>query len=212
MLVDPVHRDRLPGGPIDSHYVRHVCPDITQVHVVQDSDELILFELSPVGREIGRGIDRVGVSPLRLAAVAARCDEHQLAYVQRSIRLHTGPCDSRWDALEHEASRYARTFARWRPLGPALAVIFEWRKWLTRQQDDVETMARKGRRRYGQFVYRARQHSAAVARETRKAMRPPVTAKQATRPVKVWVHTIAKAWKLSVKRMRRLYLSAPTSK
>lgn len=212
MLVDPVRRDHLPRGPIDSHYVRDACPDVTQCCVIDDSDELVVFELSPVGREIGRGIDRVGVSPLRLAGVSARCDAHQLSYWRRSIRLHAAPLDARWNALEHEAERFARAFARWRPFGPALRVMFEWRKWLTRQQDDVETVIRKGRRRWGQVVYRARRQSAAVVRETRKAVRPPVTAKQATRPLKVGVHALARTWKLSVKRMRRFYLSAPTSK
>ena len=74
MLVDPVRRTLMPGGPIDSHYVRDCCPDLTECHVVDDSDDLVVFELSPAGRVIGKESVRRGVSPLRLAAVAANCD------------------------------------------------------------------------------------------------------------------------------------------
>ena len=208
MLVDPVRRTALPGGPIDSHYVRDCCPDLRQCHVVDDSDELIVFELSPVDRAIGRQIQRHGVSLLRLAAASASCDRHQLSNWQSTIRIHAGEGDERWTAVEAASSRFARGFERCRPCGPVLVVMFEWLKMLRRRQDAYETALRKARRRYPRAARRARQQAEDSAQILRKAMRPPVTAKQVGRPVRMLFHRAVKAWRLSVKRIRRFYLSA----
>jgi hypothetical protein len=147
MLVDPVERAKLPGGPIDSHYVRDCCPDLAQVRVVEDSDELVVLELSPAGREIGKGLDRDGVSALRLAAVAANCDGHQLAYWPHRIRLHAGPLDERWTAAERASSAFARRVDRWRPVGPALVVMFQTLRRWRRRREKYETALYKARKR-----------------------------------------------------------------
>ena len=203
MLVDPVLRDRLPGGPIDSHYVRDCVPDVAQCHVVTDSDELVVFELSPAGREIGRGIETRGVSPWRLAAVAASCDGHQLSYWQQPIRLHATDVDQSWATAEAAASRFARQFVQRRRLGPALVVGFEWLKMLRRRQDAVETVVRKAGRRYPQIVRRVKQQATDAAWSVRKGLRPSISAKQVTRPMKLLYHRAAKSWSLTVKRIRR---------
>lgn len=207
MLVDPVLRAKLPGGPIDSHYVRDCCPDVRDCHVVDDSDELIVFELSPVGREIGREIQRDGVSVLRLAAAAANCDRHQLSYWRRPIRLHAGALDEQWTAVESASSRFAGTFERCRPYGPALVVVLECRKWLRRRYDAYQTSLRKARRRYPQIMRRARQQAEACGRGVRKVLRPPITGKQIARPAKLLFHRAARAWKLKLKRIRRFHIS-----
>lgn len=208
MLVDPVRRTALPGGPIDSHYVRDCCPDVRQCHVVDDSDELIVFELSPVDRAIGRQIQRHGVSPLRLAAATASCDRHQQSNWQRMIRIHAGEGDEQWTAAEAASSRFARGFEHYRPCGRVLVVMFEWLKMLRRRQDAYETVLRKARRRYPWVVRRVRRQGRVLGHNLRKVMRPPVTPKQVGRPVKMLLHRTAKAWKLRVKRFRRFYLSA----
>jgi hypothetical protein len=190
MLVDPVHRTTVPGGPIDSHYIRDCCPDPSAVHVVDDSDELIVFELSPVGREIGGGIDRDGVSPLRLAAVAARCDGHQLSYWTRVIRLHGTALDERWDAAARAASVFAQRVDRYRPYGAALAAMFETLR-----------AARRRREKYAAQAYKLRKRSAKTLSAAQE--RAPRKARQLTRPVRVAVHRAAKAWALGVKRLRR---------
>ena len=86
--------------------------------------------------------------------------------------------------------------------------MFEWLKMLRRRQDAYETALRKARRRYPRAARRARQQAEDSARILRKAMRPPVTAKQVGRPAKMLFHRAAKVWKLRVKRIRRFYFSA----
>ncbi len=53
LLVDPVRRTELPRGTIDGHYLMRCCPKLKACHVVEDSDELAVFELTPVERNIG---------------------------------------------------------------------------------------------------------------------------------------------------------------
>ena len=53
-----------------------------------------------------------------------------------------------------------------------------------------------------------RQRLESFGRGARRAARPPVTAKQLARPMRLSFHRAAKAWKLSVKRMRRFPFSA----
>jgi hypothetical protein len=202
MLVDPVLRTLMPGGPIDSHYVRDCCPDLTQCHVVDDSDDLVVFELSPAGRVISNERSRRGVSPLRLAAVAANCDRHQLSHWQRPIRLRAGNLDARWTAVEQASARLARQVERYRPYGPVLVKTYSLLKsWGQRRSAYGRTYRRV--RRYARDVRKALQRRVANAREVPKTLRPRVTSKQIARPAKVLWHQAAKTLKLRFKRIRR---------
>jgi hypothetical protein len=203
MLVDPVLRAELPGGPIDSHYVRHCVPDVAHCYVVQDSDELIVFELSPSGRVIGNQVRRRGVAPVRLAAIAAGCNGHQLSHWEHSIRLHGGEFDARWTDAEQAAAALARAVARYRVAGPVLVAMYEGLRTWRRRRDAYETTFRKARRRSARAVRTALQRRQAYARALGKTLRPRVTAKQVTRPAKLLVHRAAKAGRLRLKRIRR---------
>lgn len=202
ILVDPVHRTKLPGGPIDSHYVRDCCPDLSQVRVVDDSDELAVFELSPEGRIIGNQIRRHGVSVLRLATVAAQCNRHHISYWERPIRLHAGEFDKRWAEAERTSAALAAQVERYRPYGSALLIMFQTLRTLRRRREAYATRLHKARRRSARAVYEIREQSAASARGIRKAVKPPLTAKQVARPVKLLYSRAAKAWSLGLKRLR----------
>ena len=206
MLVDPVRRTVMPGGPIDSHYVRDCCPDLTQCHVVDDSDDLVVFELSPVGRLISNESARRGVSSLRLAAVAANCDRHQLSHWQCPIRLHAGNLDERWNAAEGASARLARKVERCRPYGPVLIAAYGLLKsWGQRRA--AYGRAYRGIRRHARDARKAWQRSAASARGVPKTLRPRVTSKQIARPARLLFHRAAKAARLGLKRIRRRVLS-----
>jgi len=206
MLVDPVRRTLMPGGPIDSHYVRDCCPDLTECHVVDDSDDLVVFELSPAGRVIGKESVRRGVSPLRLAAVAANCDQHQLSHWQRAIRLHAGEIDARWTAVEEASARLSRQVERYRPCGPLLVAMYGLLKFSGQRRSAYGRTYRKIRR-YARDARKASQRGADNALEVLKRSRPRVTSKQIARPVRLWFHRAAKAGRLGLKRVRRRVLS-----
>ena len=202
MLVDPVRRTVLPGGPIDSHYVRDCCPDVTECHVVDDSDNLVVFELSPAGRVISNERPGRGISPLRLAAVAANCDQHQLSYWHRAIRLHSGEIDVRWTTVEEASARLSRLVERYRPCGPLLVATYGLLKfWGQRRSAFGRTYRRI--RRYTRDANKALRHGVADAREVPKRLRPRVSSKQIARPARLLFHRAAKAGRLGLKRIRR---------
>lgn len=202
MLVDPLRRTQMPGGPIDSHYVRDCCPDLTQCHVVDDSDELVVFELSPAGRVISDESPRRGVSLLRLVAVAATCDRHQLSHWQRPIRLHAGDLDERWTEVEQASSRLARPVERYRPYGLALVTMYGLLKFLD-QRRTAYGRTYRGARRYARDVRRAFLRRVANARDVAKTLRPRFPSKQIARPARLLWHRAAKTLKLRLKRIRR---------
>ena len=202
MLVDPVRRDAMPGGPVDSHYVRDCCPDIAQCHVVEDSDDLVVFELSPVGRVISNERSGRGIPPLRLAAVASKCNGHQLSHWQHPIRLHAGELDERWIAAESESSRLARRVERYRPYGPLMIAGYRFLKvWGQRRAASGRTYRRL--RGVARDIRKALQRRIIEVGRVRKALRAPVTSKQIARPAKLFVHRAAKTSRVGLKRIRR---------
>jgi hypothetical protein len=72
-----------------------------------------------------------------------------------------------------------------------------------RREDAWRTSARKLRRRGAKQARLTLERLRSAAQDGRKALRPRVTTKQIARPVRLWTHRTAKAWKLGVKRMRR---------
>lgn len=201
LLVDPINRAHLPGGPIDSHYVMHACPDLAQCHIVDDSDEIAVFELSPDARVIGNQFQRRGISAARLAAIGATCNRHQQAYWDHSIRLHAGDLDGRWAAVEAESSRLIRAVKRYSSMGPVLVAGYGIRKFWRQRRAASGRMYRRARGyvrdlrkelgRYGDDLV-----------QVRKTLRAP-TSKQISRPAKLFIHRTAKSSRTSLKRLRR---------
>jgi hypothetical protein len=207
MLVDPVHRMELPRTTIDGHYLTQSCPDLNRCVVVNDSDELVAFELTPSNRTVGSHDRSRGVSLLRLAAVAAKCDPYQRAHWQRPIRLHAGELDKRWAAVEAQSAVFVRKFERYRPLGPLLTRMYRLLKtWRRRRAGYARTM-RRALRRDARAVIRAvrrpLRRREAYARAVSKALQPQRSAKRIARSAKLLYHRVAKAGRLGLKRARR---------
>lgn len=128
LMVDPVRRDIVPKGTIDGDYVARCCPDHDEIHVVADSDELTLFELTE--RE-GATTDRRrgGISLWRAAAMMSRCDDLQAAYWRRPTRIHGEDIGRGWEIVERRAARFAacvsasRRFGAWLLRCPAASSV-----------------------------------------------------------------------------------------
>lgn len=107
LMVDPPRRDARPDGTIDQHYLVHACPARDQIHVVTDSDELAVFEMS----HVDAAVTETGPEPIsrwRAATVLCRCDAHQKTYWRVPIRLHVREVDVSWKAIEAASARFAR--------------------------------------------------------------------------------------------------------
>lgn len=106
LMVDPVRREVMPDGTIDQHFVVHACPAREQIHVVTDSDELAVFEMSHVD-SADTEIDEGPLSFWRAAMTLSRCDAHQRTYWNAPIRLHAGDVGAAWEPVERQSARFA---------------------------------------------------------------------------------------------------------
>ena len=107
LMVDPVRRDTPLEDTIDGHFVRRSCPIRSQVHVVTDSDELVLFEMSRPDASTTAAGARAGLA-WRAAVTMGRCDSHQQSYWMEPIRLHLRDLGDAWIGIETRSSRFAR--------------------------------------------------------------------------------------------------------
>jgi hypothetical protein len=200
LMVDPIEPVPLTEGTCDGPYLAQACPDFSRVHVVTDSDELQIFELTTAGRQIVGTIDASGAT-WPVAIVAAQCDALQLLYWQtRPIRIHARDLDERWIAPADAAERFALSVMSGRRYARMS------RRWF-RLAGDI----RKRRTRYAKAWHRQRRRirldrieAWAVRRmEIWERRRPRIRLKQIQRPVRLLLHQAAKAWRLWMKRVHR---------
>lgn len=198
LMIDPMRAVTLTEGTNDGPYMAQACPDLARVHVVTDSDELQMFELSSMKNDARRG---AGAMVWRVAAMAAMCDAQQLAIWQRSdICLHASDMNDRWQAAAAEAQEFADRVVRRR--GYARFVL----RWIRR--------AERIRKRPGEYlnVWTSKRHYVRAKRLARMAERPAklwkrcrasVARKQVLRPLRLATHRSAKAFRKSTRRIFR---------
>ncbi len=183
LMVDPVRRDVMPDGTIDQHFVVHACPAREQIHVVTDSDELAVFEMSHVNAA-DTEIDDGPLSRWRAATTLSRCDVHQRSYWNVPIRLHAGDIGSAWEPVERRSARFASQVR-------ALRVPALWMHHGSRR-------VRPFRRRAGDIRKRLRAAAKPLA-----AQRVRRAALEAARPVQKLPERAARASRRALLRTRR---------
>lgn len=183
LMVDPVRRDVMPDGTIDQHFVVHACPSREQIHVVTDSDELAVFEMSHTDAA-DTEIDDGPLSRWRAAVTLSRCDAHQRSYWNMSVRLHAGDIGPAWQPVEKQSARFASQVRRLRI--PAL--------WMHHGSRRVRPL----RRRAGSLGKRLR-----AAAEPLSADRVRRSALEAARPLQKLPDRAARASRRALVRTHR---------
>lgn len=194
LMLDPTSAKAMPKGTVDGDYLARACPDPALVHVVVDSDEFVLFELTradrpvhPCGKDVpaerrqalvdtGRVRSTgAGVAIWRATSVAARCDDFQLRFWQDfTIRIHGGDLDPRWATAEATATAFvSAVMRRCRPFGIKSRRWFKWlERWRQRQDRYRQAWRRRVPRiRLKQVLRPVRLAPARVSKRLRKATR-----------------------------------------
>ena len=200
LMVDPMLRLPLLVGTNDGPYVAQSCPDFSRVHVVTDSDELQMFELTRADREVVRTRE-ARVSVLPAVIMAAKCDALQLrSWQQHPVFLHTADLDAAWTTAEAASERFVRGVMRGRPHARHV------RRWLRFVRDVEKRRARLSKVLYRQRkrlrLERVRKWSDRQARAW-ESRRPRVTSKRFQRALKLFTHRVAKMAGVRLKRIRR---------
>ena len=200
LMVDPMRPLSLLVGTNDGPYLAQACPDFSRVHVVTDSDELQMFELTAAQRQVV-GTTRAGASAWRVAIVAARCDGLQLHYWQRHpVCLHTADLDEKWIAAALTSETFARRVIRQRRYGRLAHRWFQWAGRIEKRRARYsKTLYRQRRRLRVDRILRWRERQMRAWERRRPLLRP----KQIQRPLKLFFHRAAKASRLRLKRIHR---------
>jgi hypothetical protein len=105
LLLRPVQNEVLPTGTLDDDYVARACPDPADQYIVQDSDEMVAFELS---RRSARAefVAPVSQTPTNVAQWArAHANPRHQKFFQNRICLHSGAFSETWQATQERSDR-----------------------------------------------------------------------------------------------------------
>ena len=200
LMVDPMLRLPLLVGTNDGPYVAQSCPDHSRVHVVTDSDELQMFELTRADREVVPTRE-ARVSVLPAVIMAAKCDALQLrSWQQHPVFIHTADLGAAWTMAEGASERFVRRVMRGRPHAKHV------RRWLRFVRDVEKRRARLSK------AWHRQQRRMTFERLARRGARharmleprfPRLRTKSFQRKVKLFAHRSAKVAGLRLKRIRR---------
>ncbi|MEM7680334.1 MAG: hypothetical protein AAF288_00095 [Planctomycetota bacterium] len=119
LMIWPVHWKTHIPTTIDGPFLRACCPDLQDLHVIDDSDDSIVLEISDASMRYPASIPRKGRLDAVAAWAGASIDSHHRAYFERAIRLHADDLDARWTSVEQQAEQVARDVLarlRWLPV------------------------------------------------------------------------------------------------
>ncbi len=199
LMVDPTRPVPLHTGTNDGPYLAEACPDFSRVHVVADSDELQMFEITTAQRQV-IGVTRSGLSSWRAAIVADRCDALQLHFWEcHPIRLHGSDFGEEWDRTAATAETFARRVLQEKRQAYLADFWFKWRGKFGKRLGAYEKAVRRHRR----VNLAPIREWAARQMQLLERRRPRLRVKQFQRPIKLILHRASKAAGVRVKRIRR---------
>ncbi|MGE0229969.1 MAG: hypothetical protein AB7U23_15825 [Dehalococcoidia bacterium] len=105
LLIDAGGRGLDFKGTIDDDFVHRVAPDTSEVHVVEDSDQMAVLEISRADFCIGIPTRERRPTPLGVAYWASvQANQQHCSYFRRPLRIHSDGGDSaEWAAAARQA-------------------------------------------------------------------------------------------------------------
>ncbi len=105
-MVLPQRSETRFNSTIDGDFVPLACPDPAQMHVVTDSDEMVVYELSDASMNIPPRWDAAERLTETALWVRQFADPYHRRYARLAVRVHDGtPSAEAWRAAEDESRR-----------------------------------------------------------------------------------------------------------
>ncbi len=105
---------------IDSDYLPEACPNIDDIHVVEDSDEIMCVEMSSRAYTLVEDkADRFSAFQVARRMNLAINSQHH-AFLRYRIRLHVHDLSPRWSEVEQESDRAVESILSWLKSGGIL--------------------------------------------------------------------------------------------
>ncbi len=95
---------------IDDDFIPSACPTVEKWKIIQDSDEMIIFEFSDESRSYRWGaIEWMGCNPLNIAAWAKhRARQHHWHFVDKPMYIHASDYKQEWNEIKNQANEFIR--------------------------------------------------------------------------------------------------------
>ena len=103
LLIYPCHLHTT-FGSIDYDYLMVACPDYDKMHVVEDSDDILGVEMSPVSYQ-DFDIAPNRFSPFKYSDFCLYSFPYHHKFFRHKVRLHCDDCSPQWEAVEAESDR-----------------------------------------------------------------------------------------------------------
>ncbi len=100
MMIDPVDRSIEPEVTLDADYLLKACPNFDDIHVVEDSDDFVVFEASSMYQRTECTKSGAITIPQVARWVRNRANEHHREHARFTTRLHTEDLSDEWQDAE----------------------------------------------------------------------------------------------------------------
>lgn len=103
LMVRPADRNAVPHVAFDFDYSLKACPDPDDAYVIEDSDELCVFDFT--GGSSGNSSARREPRTIEEIVSWARSNTHVVhqAFVRHKIRFHRRDCSEQWNEVERRS-------------------------------------------------------------------------------------------------------------
>jgi hypothetical protein len=104
VAVRPISREARLSTNLDGDFMRRCCPDVGQIHVVTDSDEMCGVEFSTAEYLDGYYGDTPLPREKHLEFLERNTDAHHWEYLRRCIRIHVTDMGADWNDVEAQSN------------------------------------------------------------------------------------------------------------
>ena len=102
LAVRPLNRAAVPARSVDADYGLKACPDLADIYVAQDSDDICLMDITSGAEARCERPAAPGIKELAKWAML-HTDSLNRHFVRQSIRFHSDECTYEWRELENES-------------------------------------------------------------------------------------------------------------
>ena len=107
LMINPQIKNILPKGTVDGEFISQCIPDISDVYIVDDSDELTVCEVSNLHHHNNVTIQDntpINISQIREWVPVNATLQHRFALLKK-IRIHTDKISDKWQQIENDSDK-----------------------------------------------------------------------------------------------------------
>lgn len=110
LMVIPLKKDVLPSPTIDGKYISLVCPNLDDVYIVEDTDEIFACELSNGDIFLEHILPSRSTDIPKIAQWMKNATDsfHKYCFKNYTLKIHADNLSPKWEKAEAEANSIAR--------------------------------------------------------------------------------------------------------